>query len=88
MVYAKQVWRDGVSVANAARLGHMENGIARAHRIADASDAVAFYDGHAYPLRRTVTRRMTRRVRWVGPTPPPIGRGYALDAMDVWEQTP
>ena len=88
MVYTKQVWQDGVSVANAARLGHIENGIAGAHRIADASDAVAFHDGKAYPLRESATRRTTRRVRWVGPTPPPIGKGYAVDGLDVWEKTP
>lgn len=48
-------------------------------------DAVAFYSSGTYPLRNSVTSDALRRVRWVGPTPPPIGGGYAVDDLDIWE---
>lgn len=51
------------------------------------TDANAYHNGTAYPLRNTVTSDSARRVRWVGPTAPTIGSGYAINNLDVWEQT-
>lgn len=87
MPYTKQTWVDGSSQANAARLNHMEDGIDQADLDANVSDAVIFHNGTNYPLRNTVTTNASRRVRWVGPTAPTIGGGYAIDNLDVWEQT-
>lgn len=49
-------------------------------------DANAYYTSGTYPTRATVTTDTARRVRWVGPTPPPIGGAYAIDGFDVWER--
>ena len=51
------------------------------------TDAVALYSGGAYPLRNTVTTDTSRRVRWVGPSAPTIGGGYAITGLDIWEST-
>lgn len=51
------------------------------------TDANVFHDGAAYPLRSTATTDAARRVRWIGPTAPTIGSGYAIDGLDVWERT-
>jgi hypothetical protein len=53
----------------------------------NASDVLAEFTAGSYPLRNTVTTSLTRRVRWVGPSAPTIGSGYAADG-DVWEKTP
>lgn len=55
-----------------------------------STDAVAIYDVNAgsYPLRSSVTSDSLRPVRWRGPVAPPIGSGYALNDLDVWEMTP
>lgn len=89
MAYTKQTWTNGVSIADATTLSYIENGIESAHKTADRTDAVIFYNTGAssYPLRTTVTSSATRRVRWVGPVAPTIGGGYAVDNLDVWEQT-
>ncbi len=52
-------------------------------------DACVFYDtgSSAYPLRSTVTSDTLRRVRWIGPTAPTAGGGYAISGLDVWEIT-
>lgn len=48
------------------------------------TDANIFWGGSSYPLRSTTTTDSSRRVRWIGPSSPPAGGGYAL-AGDVWE---
>lgn len=50
-------------------------------------DAVIRYTG-TQPLRSTVTTDTARRVRWVSATAPSQAAGYAIDGLDVWEQTP
>lgn len=50
------------------------------------TDATIFYSGGSYPLRSTATSDSLRRVRWVGPSAPTIGGGYAIDNLDIWEQ--
>lgn len=54
------------------------------------TDAVIIYDtgSSSYPVRTTATSDATRPVRWRGPTAPTIGGNYAVDDLDVWEQTP
>lgn len=52
-----------------------------------STDANAFHDGSSYPLRSAVTTDALRRVRWIGPTEPTIGGGYATNGLDVWENT-
>lgn len=51
------------------------------------TDAVQRAVSGTYALRSTVTSDAARRVRWVGPSAPTIGSGYAIDGLDVWEQT-
>lgn len=51
------------------------------------TDANVYYGGSAYPLRSTVTNDAARRVRWIGPVAPTIGSGYAVNNLDIWEQT-
>ncbi|MGB4758835.1 MAG: hypothetical protein WBP26_02145 [Candidatus Saccharimonadales bacterium] len=54
-----------------------------------AVDACVFYNTgtSSYPLRSTVTSDSLRRVRWIGPTAPTAGGGYAIAGLDVWEVT-
>ncbi|HEX3568866.1 MAG TPA: hypothetical protein VHT70_04305 [Candidatus Saccharimonadales bacterium] len=55
-----------------------------------STDAVILYDTgtSSYPVRTTATSDTQRPVRWRGPTAPTIGGSYAIDGLDVWEQTP
>lgn len=41
MPYTKQTWTDGVSTANAARLGHIENGVETAQAAAETAQSTA-----------------------------------------------
>jgi hypothetical protein len=54
------------------------------------TDAIILYNtgSSSYPVRSTVTSDNTRPVRWRGPVAPTIGGSYAVDNLDVWEQTP
>ena len=53
------------------------------------TDAVVLYNTgtSSYPVRSSVTSDSLRPVRWRGPVAPTIGGSYAIDGLDVWEQT-
>lgn len=52
-------------------------------------DCVIRWDGTgSQPLRSTGTSDSLRPVRWRQSTAPPVGNGYAISGLDVWEQTP
>ena len=48
---------------------------------------VAMYSSGEYPLRNTITTNASQTVIWLGPVAPPIGGGYALNGVDIWDQT-